>query len=265
MLATRLIAVILVHQGNVVQTRNFKIRNVVGSAKVAVDFFSEWQVDELILLDISPEPDPNFTSILERATETCFVPITVGGHVKTLEDAKALLRCGADKICINTAAHHNRLLIRELALHLGSQCVVLSVDAIPLVQLERNSFGKKVPQWSYTYATHRGTQIISHDLIKFIQEAQDQGCGEILLNSINHDGTTNGYDLELIQTVSVCVRVPLIAMGGAYQFEHFPEAIKAGADACAAANIFHHTEQATIKAKRALEASGIRIRPIEHP
>lgn len=249
MLATRLIAVILIHQGNVVQTRNFKIRNIVGSAKVAVDFFSRWSVDELILLDISPERNPHFHAVLRRAAEECFIPITAGGHIQSVEDAKELLRCGADKISINTAAHTNRLLIRELALHLGSQCVVLSIDASKY----------------NTCVTERGTEDTQTPVIEFIQAAQELGAGEILLNSISHDGTSNGYDLKLLHMVAEYCRVPTIIMGGATKGIHFIEGIKAGADAVACANYFHHTEQATLKAKRQLEASGIHIRPIEHP
>ena len=230
MVATRVIAVILVYQGNVVQTRRFKVTNVVGAAHEAVKEFASWNADEIIVLNIGRTYDAGFEQAVEYLSRNCFVPLTVGGGIDSVDKAVKLIRGGADKISVNTAALQFPQLITALAHRLGSQAVVVSID-------------------------HK---IYQDDL--WAKEAANLGAGEILLNSVERDGTGEGYDLDLIYEVSGAVSIPVIALGGAGKWSHLLEACNAGADALAVGNMLHYTEHSIVKAKNYLRENGVAIR-----
>jgi cyclase len=218
----------------------------VGSAMQAVKVYNLREVDELVFLDVTATRagrSPDFAAVDELADE-CFMPLTVGGGVQTVEDVRRLLQVGADKVAINTAAVERPELIREVASRFGSQCVVVSIDVR----------GREV-------FTHSGTQPTGLDPVELARRVAELGAGEILLTSIERDGTMEGYDLDLIAHVSAAVSIPVIASGGAGNYEHLAQAIEQGqASAVAAASIFHFTEQTPLEAKRYLRARGINVR-----
>lgn len=236
----RVIAVVLVQNGNVVQTKNFRVTNIVGNAKTAVKFFAAWDADEIVLIDISPQPWEGFLSILEEAASNIFIPLTVGGHISTHEQIRELQLRGADKVLIRRACWRSRDFVKEVIQRHGAQMVVAGLDWIEPEQATR---GDEL-HWIYAQPSY----------------LQDLGVGEILLNHKGRDGTKEGFDLNAIKLVSRGVRIPVIAMGGAGKPEHFVEAVKAGADAVAAGNLFHYMEHATVKAKQAMKNAGITVR-----
>ena len=223
----------------------------VGSAMQAVKVYNMREVDELIYIDITATVDkhpPDFESVDELADE-CFMPLTVGGGVRTVEDVRRLLQVGADKVAVNTAAVENSAVIREMAQRFGSQCVVLSIDA------RRHADG------SYEVYTHAGTVATGKDPVGLAQEMEALGAGEILLTSIDRDGAMAGYDVELTRRVCEAVSVPVIASGGAGTYAHMAEVLREGkASAVAASSIFHFTEQTPLEAKRYLREQGFRVR-----
>jgi cyclase len=223
----------------------------IGSAMQAVKVYNMREVDELIYLDITATADkhpPDFESVDELADE-CFMPLTVGGGVRTVEDVRRLLQVGADKVAVNTVAVENSAVIREMAQRFGSQCVVLSIDA------RRHADG------SYEVYTHSGTVATGKDPVWLAQEMEALGAGEILLTSIECDGTMAGYDVELTRRVCEAVSVPVIASGGAGTYAHMAEVLREGrASAVAASSIFHFTEQTPLEAKRYLREQGFRVR-----
>jgi len=223
----------------------------VGSAMQAVKVYNMREVDELIYLDITATADkhpPDFESVDELADE-CFMPLTVGGGVRTVEDVRRLLQVGADKVAVNTVAVENSAVIREMAQRFGSQCVVVSVDA------------RHHANGTYEVYTHSGTVATGRDPVVLAQEVASLGAGEILLTSIERDGTMTGYDVELIRRVSEAVSVPVIASGGAGTYAHMAEVLRIGrASAVAASSIFHFTEQTPLEAKRYLREQGFRVR-----
>jgi cyclase len=223
----------------------------VGSAMQAVKVYNLREVDELVFLDITATRSgrpPDFAAVDELADE-CFMPLTVGGGVQTVEDVRRLLQVGADKVAINTAAVERPGLIREVADRFGSQCVVASID------VRRHADGR------WEVFTHSGTQPTGLDPVDLARRVAELGAGEVLLTSIERDGTMEGYDLDLIAAVSAAVSVPVIASGGAGNYEHLAQAIERGqATAVAAASIFHFTEQTPLEAKRYLRARGINVR-----
>lgn len=223
----RLIAAVLIYEGKVVQTRRFKVTNIVGDVRTAVKFFAAWDVDELMLIDISPKPWPGMLSCVAQATENVFIPVTVGGHITSLDQIRELQIHGADRILVRKALWEHPRFITDIAMKHGSQCVVAGFDGLDV----------ETPQLY-----------------------ERLGAGEILLNSTRLDGTKEGFDLETISRVSAAVGVPVIAMGGAGKPEHFAEAVKAGASAAAAGNIFHYMEHATVKAKEAMREAGLPVR-----
>jgi cyclase len=239
----RLIAAVLISEGKVVQTRHFKITNVVGDVKTAVKFFAAWDVDELILIDISPQPWSGMKDCVADVMKRIFIPVTVGGHISNLEQIRDLTLCGADRVLIRSAAWKRPEFITEVAERYGSQFVVAGHDWIALDGLDRSEL-YRAREWN----------------IQFAQKLESLGAGEILLNVMARDGTKNGYDLKAISETSNAVRVPVVAMGGAGKAEHFAEAIKAGADAVAAGNLFHYSEHATVKAKEAMIQAGLPVR-----
>ncbi len=251
MLKHRLIPNIILNNGNVVQSRNFKHTNVVGNAITAVDFFNSWAVDEIIVLDVSRDLKnrERFLKIINGLSKRCFVPLTVGGWIESIEDITYLLQNGADKVSINTQAVKNPELIRKASNRFGSQCIVVSIDV------------KKNDSSEYEVYINRGKDPTNIEPVKWAQTVERDGAGEIFLTSIDRDGTKRGYDLELVKEVSDSVGIPVIAFGGVGKWEHFVDGINIGkADAVSAANIFHYTEHSTFKAKEFLENNGVNVR-----
>ena len=251
MLKHRLIPNIILNNGNIVQSVNFKHTNVIGNAITAVDFFNSWAVDEIIVLDVSRTSDyrKNFHKIISGLSKRCFIPLTVGGWIKNVNEIQEFLKEGADKICINTEAVKNPELIKESSKMFGSQFIVVGIDV------------KKDSSANYEVIINRGSENTGMNPVNWAKEVEKQGAGEIFLTSIDQDGTKNGYDLELIKQVSEAVSIPVIAFGGVGKWEHFVEGIREGkADAVSAANIFHFTEHSTYNAKEFLVKSGLNVR-----
>lgn len=223
----------------------------VGIAMQAVKVYNLREVDELVFLDIMATRDgrpPDFDTVDELADE-CFMPLAVGGGVRTVDDVRRLLQVGADKVVINTAAVETPELIQQVAQRFGSQCVVVSIDA------------KEHGNGGYEVFTHSGTVPTSRDPVSLAHEVEKLGAGEILITSIDRDGTMMGYDIELISQISESVSVPVIASGGAGNYEHMGQALRLGkASAVAAASIFHFTQQTPLEAKRYLREKGFNIR-----
>ena len=224
----------------------------VGPVLPAVKVYNQREVDELILVDIvahQSSDDLDFESIIEFGQD-CFVPLTVGGGIVRIEQVQKLLRAGADKVCVNTAAYNNPGLVSEIARRHGSQCVVASID------VRRNLQGA-----GWRCFSHSGTIPTGREVIAWAREIEDRGAGEILITSIERDGTFQGYDLALIEMVSSAVNIPVIASGGAGHYQHMVDAVKqAGASAVAAASMFHFTEQTPAGAKAAMQAASIPVR-----
>ena len=254
MLKYRLIAVILIKDGFVVQSEGFKHTNAIHyDPVIAIDSFNGWSVDEIIVLNVSrnKESKIDFLNIIRKISSSCFVPLSVGGYIEDLTYAKLLIANGADKIVINTNAVNNPEFITELAESLGKQCLIVSVD---VKLLEKNE---------YLVVTDRGRHFTSLNPIEWIKKAESMGAGEIFINSVNHDGLRKGYFLELYKQVASAIKIPLIVMGGVSSWEHLAEGIEiAGADAVAAANIFHYTEHSTKKAKQYLLNKNFKFRKI---
>ncbi len=250
MLKTRIIPTLLWKNVGLVKGVSFDSWRRVGPVLPAVKVYNRRDVDELILVDITATQDqnlPDFESIEDFAHD-CFVPFTVGGGIRNHEDVQHLLRAGADKVSINSAAYDNPKLISRIASKHGVQCVVSSIDV-------RNE------DKSWQCYSHSGTVRTGRSVIEWAKELEALGAGEILLTSIDRDGTMVGYDLALIEAVAAAVNIPVIASGGAGNYQHMIEAIlQAGASAVAAASIFHFTEQTPAGAKKALEAAGINTR-----
>ncbi len=215
----------------------------VGAAMQAVKVYNMREVDELVFLDITATPDgrqPDFELIDDLADE-CFMPLTVGGGIRDVEDVRRLLLVGADKVAINTAALERPELIAECANHFGSQCLVVSIDA------RRESDGR------HRVYSHSGSRPTEIDPVSAAKRAEEEGAGEILLTSIDRDGTMEGYDIELTKNVCDAVNVPVIASGGAGSPEDMVAALRDGhASAIAAASIFHFTQQTPAEAKAVL-------------
>ena len=250
MVKNRLIASIIVKDGFIVQSINFRHPNVIGNAITAVDFFNTWSIDELIILDISrgDQGVEEFRRIIDRLSERCFVPLTVGGWVRDVEDIRALLAVGADKVAINTRAFDRPEFVTEAAEVFGSQCIVASIDA------RRTELGHEV-------FVDRGRRATGLAAPAWAARLQELGAGEIYLTSIDHDGARQGYDLELTRSVSDAVGIPVIAFGGAWTWQHFVDGIREGrADAVAAGNIFHFTEHSTKRAKEFMFKAGLNVR-----
>lgn len=223
----------------------------VGGAMQALKVYNMREVDELIFLDITATNEarsPDFETVDDLADE-CFMPLTVGGGVRTLSDVRNLLQVGADKVAINTAAIETPEIINQVAQRFGSQCVVVSID---VRQFDNNY---------YRVYTHSGTHPTALDPVEWARQVEQLGAGEILLTSIDRDGTMTGYDIELTRRVSEAVSVPVIASGGAGNYEHMAQVLSKGkASAVAAASIFHFTHQTPLEAKRYLQGAGFAVR-----
>ena len=254
MIKKRLIATLLVHNGNVVQTRKFKRTNMVGSAFTAVDFFNGWTVDEIVVLEISNDLTflEKFVRIVEDLSRRCFVPLSVGGKIRDLDMVRRLTRAGADKVVINTGALEEPGLIEAVSEDFGSQCLVVSIDAKP----------DPTQASGYQVVVDNARRETGRDVLDWAGETVGRGAGELLLNQTEHDGDKRGYDLGLLRQVTAAVPAPVIAMGGVGAWAHLVEGVvQGGADAVAAGNIFHYTEHSTKKAKEFMIEAGLPVRP----
>ena len=249
----RIIPCLDVDRGRVVKGVKFVEIRDAGDPAECARAYNEQGADELVFLDItaSSEARPILLEVVRKTAEEGFLPLTVGGGVRTLENARELLRAGADKVSLNTAAVARPELITEVAGAFGCQCVVLAVDV------------RRRPAGGWEVTTHGGRTPTGMDAITWIEEGQRRGAGEILLTSMDADGTQKGYDLELTRTVSTAVGIPVIASGGAGSKEHFAEVLgeKGGADAALAASLFHFGELTVPEVKRHLQSRGIPVRP----
>lgn len=261
MLKIRLIPVLLLKNGLLIRSELFKIHQIIGNPINEVQRFNEWNVDEIIYLDISNEKhhdtrrddhkvktmgDP--LAILEEVSKTCFIPLTWGGNIQTLDDMRQCFNKGADKVTLNTAAMRNPDLITQGARMFGNQAIVISIDVLrhPSGKTEvfidggRECTGMKPEDWA--------------------RQVEERGAGEILLQSIDRDGTGQGYDIDTIRSVASAVTIPVIACSGVGRYEQYVEGIHAGASAVAAANIWHFKELSDRNGKRTMAKAGINIR-----
>lgn len=252
-LAVRVIPCLDVDAGRVVKGVNFVDLRDAGDPVELARAYDAAGADELTFLDISASHEGRGTTleIVSRCAEEVFIPLTVGGGVSSVEDVDRLLRAGADKVAVNTAALHRPDLIAEIADRFGNQVLVLSLDA------RRTADGTDS---GFEVTTHGGRKSAGIDALAWVRQAAELGVGEILLNAMDADGTTDGFDLELISAVRRVVSVPVIASGGAGAAEHFPPAIDAGADAVLAATVFHFGTVTIAEAKAALAAAGHPVR-----
>lgn len=222
-----------------------------GSALQAIKVYNMREVDELVFLDIRATPDgraPDFAQVDELADE-CFMPMTVGGGIRTPDHIGGLLAVGADKVAINTGALARPALIRDGALRYGSQCITVSIDVL------------RHPDGRHEVFSHCGKLPTGRDPVEWAKEAEALGAGEILLTSIDRDGTFEGYDVGLTRAVVDAVKIPVIASGGCGKYQHMADVLRDGkADAVAAASIFHFTEQTPKAAKQFLKANGFHVR-----
>ena len=249
-LAIRVIPCLDVDDGRVVKGVNFENLRDAGDPVELAQRYDQLGADELTFLDVSASKDGRGTmlDVVRRTAEQVFIPLTVGGGVRSADDVRELLRAGADKVSVNTAAIARPELLRELADIFGSQCLVLSVDA------------RRVGKGGFEVTTHGGTRSAGIDAIEWARTGAELGVGEILLNSMDGDGTREGFDLELIWAVRQAVSVPVIASGGAGAPEHFPPAVEAGADAVLAASIFHFRDVEISAVKESLTDAGHEVR-----
>jgi imidazole glycerol-phosphate synthase subunit HisF len=251
-LGARVIACLDVDHGRVVKGVNFTGLQDVGDPCEMARRYGDAGIDELVFLDISASSSDRAITldVVRRTADTVFIPLTVGGGVRTVEDIDQLLRAGADKVSINTAAISRPELLTEASGRFGSQCIVLSIDA-------RREEG--MPS-GFGVTTHGGRQSAGIDAVAWARVGQARGVGEILLNSMDADGTKNGFDLELIALMRQAVSIPIIASGGAGAIDHFAPAIEAGADAVLAASIFHFDNVSVSAIKDSFVHEGIPVR-----
>jgi len=237
--------------GLIVQSIGFSRYLPIGRPKFPIEFVVKWDVDEIVLLDMSATPagrgsDLEVLSLLSRS---CFVPLTIGGGVRTVDDVRRIVRAGADKVCVNSHAVESPRLISEIADVFGSQCVVVSMDC------------RREKDGSYQVYTHSGKRATGLSPVEWAQQVEKLGAGEIFLNSIDRDGSKQGYDIDLIRCVTEVVSIPVIACGGVGSYNHFAVGIlQGGASAVAAANIFQYIEHSTIVAKAHMLRAGIDVR-----
>lgn len=251
MLCKRIIPCLDLNEGRVVKGVNFVNLIDAGDPVETAKTYNAFGADEIVFLDITASSSSRapMYNVISRASEEVFLPLTVGGGIRTVEDFKIMLSCGADKVSVNSAAIKNPTLITEAALKFGSQCVVLAVDA------KKNSFGR----WDVYL---NGGRVNTHlDAVEWIQKAERLGAGEVLLTSMDADGTKAGYDIALTREVAEAVNIPVIASGGAGKKEDFYEVLSAGkADAALAASLFHFGLLKMDELKEYLAARGIPVR-----
>jgi len=253
-LATRIIPCLDVDNGRVVKGVNFQDLKDAGDPVELAKFYAQNGADELTFLDISASRDNKDTmlEVVKKTADVVFIPLTVGGGIKSVEDVDQLLRAGADKVSINTSAINNPELINQIAQRFGSQVLVISIDA-------RRSNEKHAPS-GVEVTTHGGTKSAGLDALAWTKEAVQRGAGEVLLNSMDKDGTKDGFDLELIKLIRPNISVPLIASGGAGKITDFYPAVEAGADALLAASVFHFKEIEIKDLKTELKRKNVEVR-----
>jgi len=251
MLTRRIIPCLDVEKGRVVKGIRFVSLRDAGDPVECAVAYDRQRADELIFLDITASHENRSTllDIVQRVAESVYIPFTVGGGIRDLVDIRTLLKAGCDKVSINTAALQNPDFIRQGAKLFGSQCMVVAIDA------------KQMKPGLWKVFTHGGRRETVKDVVNWARQAEQLGAGEILLTSMDRDGTRDGYDLELTRQVSEAVRIPIIASGGAGTLEHLYEAFSSGkADAVLAATIFHYGEFTIPQAKKYLGEKGIPVR-----
>jgi cyclase len=251
--AARVIPCLDIDRGRVVKGVEFVELRDAGDPVELASFYDREGADEIVILDITASSDGRATmiGIVERAAGEVFVPLTVGGGVRSVADARALLRAGADKVAANTAAVARPELVNELAAEFGSQCVVVAIDA-------RRSGGRA----PFRIVTHGGRRETGLDAVEWASECERRGAGELLVTSMDRDGTELGYDLGLTRAVSDAVRLPVIASGGVGTLDHLVDGVvSGGADGLLAASIFHFGRHSVGEAKDHLSAAGIVVRP----
>ncbi|GAB3959980.1 imidazole glycerol phosphate synthase subunit HisF [Streptomyces sparsus] len=254
-LAVRVIPCLDVDGGRVVKGVNFQNLRDAGDPVEMAKVYDAEGADELTFLDITASSGNRETTydVVRRTAEQVFIPLTVGGGVRTTEDVDRLLRAGADKVGVNTAAINRPELIKEIAERFGRQVLVLSVDA-------RRTTGEGGPASGFEVTTHGGRKGTGIDAVEWAERAAALGAGEILLNSMDADGTKDGYDTEMIRAVRARVTIPVIASGGAGRLADFPPAVEAGADAVLAASVFHFGDLRIGQVKDALRQAGHPVR-----
>jgi cyclase len=264
-LAIRVIPCLDVDGGRVVKGVNFRDLRDAGDPVEMARVYDAEGADELTFLDITASSGDRETTyeIVRRTAEQVFIPLTVGGGVRTVADVDRLLRAGADKVGVNTAAIARPELIREIAERFGSQVLVLSADARrcgPAGTDGAKETGGAATPSGFEVTTHGGRRGTGIDAVEWAQQAAELGAGEILLNSMDADGTKDGYDTEMIAAVRKHVTVPVVASGGAGRLDHFPPAVDAGADAVLAASVFHFGDLRIREVKETLRAAGRAVR-----
>lgn len=251
MLKTRIMPTLLFKRVGLVKGVGFDSWRRVGTALQSIRVYNLRQVDELVFLDIGATPNgakPDLREIDELA-DNCFMPMTVGGGVTTVEDIRSLLAVGADKVAINTAAVETPELIRAGSEAFGAQCIVVSID------FRRRADGRA------EVVTHCGNTVTGRDPVAWAREVEKLGAGEILLTSVERDGSMKGYDVDIVRDVSAAVNIPVIASGGCGNYQHMADVLSGSrASAVAAASIFHFTEQTPREAKRYLRDRGFKVR-----
>ena len=254
--AVRVIPCLDVDAGRVVKGVNFENLRDAGDPVELAAIYDAQGADELTFLDVTASTSDRGTMIdvVTRTAEQVFIPLTVGGGVRSVEDVDRLLRAGADKVSVNTAAIARPELLRELSERFGSQCIVLSVDARTVPE------GQEPTPSGWEVTTHGGKRGTGIDAVEWALRGAELGVGEILLNSMDADGTKAGFDLQMIRAVRAAVHVPVIASGGAGTIAHFAPAVEAGADAVLAASVFHFGDLRISDVKDAMRAEGIIVR-----
>tara|TARA_A100001011_G_scaffold102747_1_gene108454 strand:+ start:10 stop:765 length:756 start_codon:yes stop_codon:yes gene_type:complete len=250
MLKNRIIPCLDVNKGRVVKGINFVDLKDAGDPVEQAKIYSDGGADEICFLDITASNENRDTiyDVVERTSKKCFVPLTVGGGIRNVEDIYKLLNCGADKVSINTAAVQNSEIIADSSKKFGSQCIVVAIDA-----------KKKEDKWEIF--THGGRNNTGIDAIEFVKKMEDCGAGELLVTSMDRDGTQLGYDIDLMSMISSKVNIPLIASGGVGNLDHLIDGIKLGnASAVLAASIFHYGKYSVKEAKEYLNSKGIPVR-----
>ncbi len=251
MLTRRVIPCLDVRDGRVVKGVRFQGLRDAGDPAERAAAYEAQGADEMVLLDVSATPEGRGHALetVRRVRAVLGIPLTVGGGVRQLDDAAALLEAGADKVAVNTAAVRDSAIVSQLAARFGSQCVVLALDAA------------SIGPGRWQVVVRSGTERTSLDAVEWAKQAVELGAGEILLTSWDRDGTRAGYDLALVGTVSRCVHVPVVASGGADNVRHMIDAFRAGASAVLAASIFHFGETTVREVKHQLAAAGLEVRP----
>jgi len=250
MLKNRIIPCLDVKNGRVVKGINFVDLKDAGDPVEQAKIYSDGGADEICFLDITASNENRDTiyDVVERTSKKCFVPLTVGGGIKNVDDISKLLNCGADKVSINTAAVQNSEVIVESSRKFGSQCIVVAIDA-----------KKNNDKWEIF--THGGRNKTGIDAIEFAKKMEDCGAGELLVTSMDRDGTQIGYDIELMSNISSKINIPIIASGGVGNLDHLVDGIKIGnASAVLAASIFHYGTYSIMQAKEYLDLKGIPVR-----